>query len=113
MLCLPYDLPGDAEIAQKAHHIMVVLDRWRRDAEDPVEQVRVGAIEQGLEAIELNTVELRKGRLGKRTENQVAFLCPAIPAAKQQPSAADIRVILLSPKPTLLSVLRVVLRKAM
>ena len=54
------DLPGDAKIAQKAQHIMVVLCRRWSDAEDPVEQIRIRAIEQGLEAIELNAVELRK-----------------------------------------------------
>ena len=78
---------------------MVVLRRWRSDAEDPVEQIRVGAIEQGFEAVKLNAVELRKRRLCKRTEDEIALLSATIPTAKQQPAAADVRMVVLSPEP--------------
>jgi hypothetical protein len=49
------------------------------------------AIEQSLEPVELGTVEAREGRFGERAEDEVILLRPAMPAAEQQPPAADIR----------------------
>ena len=67
--------------------------RWRiTDAEDPVEQIGVRAIEQRLESPELIVVQGREGVLGERAENEVAFLRPAMPAPKQEASGADVRM---------------------
>jgi len=59
-----------AEAAQQLHDVMIVL--WRRPAaaQDPVEQIGVGAIEQSLEPVELVTVEAREGRFGERAEDE-------------------------------------------
>src|SRR6267154_3847395 len=82
----------DAETAQHLRHVVAMF--WRRitDAEDPVEQIGVRAIEQRLESPELIVVQGREGVLGERAENEVAFLRPAMPAPKQQALAADIRM---------------------
>ncbi len=70
-----------AEAAQQLHDVMIVL--WRRPAaaQDPVEQIGVGAIEQSLEPVELVTVEAREGRFGERAEDEVVLLRPAMPAS--------------------------------
>jgi len=91
------DLPSDTEIAEKAHHIVVVLRRRRSCAEDPVEQIRIGTFEQGFEAVKLTVVEACEGRFCKRAENEVALPGPTIPTAKQEPPAAYVRMIALSP----------------
>ena len=62
---------------------MIVFRRRITDAEDPVEQIGIGAIEQRLEAPELTAVQSLDGTLSKRAENEVAFLRPAMPAPKQ------------------------------
>jgi hypothetical protein len=79
-----------AEAAQLLHDVMIVL--WRRPvaAQDPVEQIGVGAIEQSLESLELVTVEAREGRFGERAEDEVVLLRSAMPGAEQQPPATDI-----------------------
>jgi hypothetical protein len=88
------DLPRctslDAETAQQRHHVVVMF--WRRitDAEDPVKQIGVGAIEQRLEPPDLIAVQGLEGALGERAENEVTFLRPAMPAPKQKAPAADI-----------------------
>jgi hypothetical protein len=83
--------PG-TETAQQFHHVVVMF--WRRitDAEYPVEQIGVRAIEQRLESPELITVQGLEGVLGERAENEVAFLGPPMPAPKQEAPAADIRM---------------------
>jgi len=72
-----------AETAQQFHHVVVMF--WRRitDAEYPVKQIRVRAIEQRLEPPDLVAVQGLEGVLGERAENEVAFLRPAMPAPKQ------------------------------
>ena len=72
-----------AETAQQPHHIVIMF--WRRiaDAEDPVEQIRVRAIEQRLKSPELTAVQSLDGVLGERAKDEIAFLCPAMPAPKQ------------------------------
>jgi hypothetical protein len=67
---------------------------WRRitDTEDPVKQIGVRAIEQRLELRELIAIQGFEGALGERAENEVTFLRPAMPAPKQEASAADIRM---------------------
>ena len=81
-----------AETAQQLHHVVIMF--WRRiiDAEDPVKQIGVRAIEESLESPELITVQGLDGVLGERAENEVTFLGPAMPAAKQEAPAADIRM---------------------
>jgi hypothetical protein len=92
MVCCSSVMTGGAEAAQQLHDVVIVL--WRRPAaaQDPVEQIGVGAIEQSLEAVELVTVEAREGRFGERAEDEVVFLRPTMPAAEQQAPAADIFV---------------------
>ena len=79
-----------AEAAQQLHDVMIVLGRRPAAAQDPVEQVGVGAIEQSLEPVELGTIEVREGRFGERAEDEVVLLRPAMPGAEQQAPAADI-----------------------
>jgi hypothetical protein len=57
------------------------------------EQIGVIAIEQGFESVQLHGAELIGGPFGERAEDQVDFLCPAMPAAKQQALAADLGVV--------------------
>ena len=76
-------MPLDQETAEQPHHVMIVFRRWIADAEDPVKQVGVGAIEQRLEAPELTAIQSLEAPLSERAENQVAFLRPAMPAPKQ------------------------------
>ena len=73
----------DQETAQQPHHVMIVFRRWVADAEYPVKQVGVGAIEQRLKPPELAAVQSLEGALSERAENEVAFLRPAMPAPKQ------------------------------
>jgi len=84
-----------AETAQQFHHVVVMF--WRRitDAEYPVKQIRVRAIEQRLEPPDLVAVQGLEGVLGERAENEVAFLRPAMPAPKQEAPAADIRMFVI------------------
>jgi len=65
------------------------------DAEDPVKQIRVRAIEQCFEPPELIAVQGLEGSLGERTENEVAFLRSAMPAPKEKPPAANISLLAL------------------
>src|SRR6266403_1516003 len=82
----------DAGAAQQLHHVMVMFRRRLTDAEYPVKQVRVGAIEQRLKSPELTAVQSLEGVLSERAENEVAFPRPAMPAPKQETPAADIRM---------------------
>jgi hypothetical protein len=71
---------------------MIMFGRWIADAEYPIKQVGVGAIEQRLKSPELTAIQGPEGVLGERAENEVAFLRPAMPAPKQEAPAADIRM---------------------
>jgi hypothetical protein len=82
----------DAATAEQLHHVVIMFRRWIADAEDPVEQIRVRAIEQRLEPPDLVAVQGLEGALGERAENEVTFLSPAMPAPKQEAPAADIRM---------------------
>src|SRR6266404_897073 len=84
-----------AETAQQLHHVVFMFCRRITNAEDPIKQVGVRAIEQRLEPPELIVVQGREGVLGERPENEVAFLRPAMPAPKQQALAADIRMFVI------------------
>jgi hypothetical protein len=81
-----------AEAAQQPHDVMIVLGRRPTAAQDPLEQIGVGAIEQSLEPVELGAVEAHEGRFGERAEDEVVLLRPAMPGAEQQAPAADILV---------------------
>jgi hypothetical protein len=81
-----------AEAAQQLHHIVIVLRRRIADAEYPIEQIGVRAIEQRLESPDLVAIQGPQGVLGERAKNEVAFLRPAMPAPKQEAPAADIRM---------------------
>ena len=84
-----------AETAQQLHHVVIMF--WRRitDAEDPVKQIGVRAIEQCLEPPDLVAVQGLEGSLGERAENEVTFLSAAMPAPKQEAPAADIRMFVI------------------
>src|ERR1700756_219231 len=84
-----------AETAQQLHHVVIMF--WRRitDAEDPVKQIGVRAIEQRLEPPDLVAVQGLDGVLGERAEDEVALLCPAMPAPKQETPVADIRMLVI------------------
>jgi hypothetical protein len=82
-----------AKITQQAHHIVVVLSRWREALDDPAEQIGVGAIEQSLETLQLLAVQLSEMGIGKSAENEIAFLRAAMPGPEQQTPAAGIRTI--------------------
>jgi hypothetical protein len=58
----------------------VIVLRWRRAlADDPVEQLGIGAIKESFEPIELGRVETRNAQLGESAENEIALLRPAMP----------------------------------
>jgi len=84
-----------AETTQQFHHVVVMFRRRITDAEDPVEQIGVRAIEQRLEPPELIAIQGPEGGLGERAENEVAFLRAAMPAPEQKPSAANISLLAL------------------
>src|SRR5262245_11522472 len=87
-----------AEVAQQAHHVVIVF-RWRRAAaEYPVKQIRVGAIEQRFELVELGAVQALETFISEHAENHVVLLRSAMPAPEQQPPAADIKAFVVRKK---------------
>jgi hypothetical protein len=84
-----------AETAEQLHHVVIVFRRRIADAEYPIEQIGVSAIEQRLEPPELSAVQSLKRVLGERAENEVAFLRSAMPAPKEKPPAANISLLAL------------------
>ena len=80
----------DGETTKQLHHVVIMFRRRIADAEYPVKQVGVGAIEQRLKSPELIAVQALEGVLRERAKNEVAFLRPAMPASKQEAPAADI-----------------------
>jgi hypothetical protein len=83
-------LTHGAKFTQQAHHIVVVLSRWREALDDPAGQIGVGAIEQSLETLQLRAVRVSELGIGKSAENEVAFLRAAMPGPEQQTPAAGI-----------------------
>jgi len=81
-----------AETAQQAHHVVIMFCRRRAVAQDPVEQICVGAIEQRFEPIELRIVQVPEGLFGERAEDEIAFLRSPMPAAKQDSLASKVQV---------------------
>src|ERR1700693_5742785 len=78
--------------AQQAHHIVIVL-LWRRAAaSDPVEQVDVGAVEQGFEPIKLGAVKAREKIVRERAQKKVDLLSAAVPGAKQDSPPSSVRM---------------------
>src|ERR1700751_4423149 len=59
-----------AETTQQLHHVVVMFRRRITDAEDPVEQIGVSAIEQRLESPELIAIQGLEGVLGERAEDE-------------------------------------------
>jgi hypothetical protein len=58
----------------------VIVLRWRlAPADDPVEQLWIGAIKESFEPVELRSVETRNAQLGESAENEIALLRPAMP----------------------------------
>jgi len=82
-----------SERSQQTHHVVVVLWGCSEAANDPVEQVGIGTLEQSLETIELCAVEVCDMGLDKSAENEVALLRPAVPAPEQEPPASDVSII--------------------
>ena len=70
--------------------------RWRREAiENLIKQIRVGVIEQRFEPVEVTAIETRERGLREPGENEVALLCPAMPAAEHARLPPEIEVIFL------------------
>lgn len=86
-----------AEAAQQAHHVVVMFRRRRTNAEDPVEEIRVVAIQQRVEPVELGTVQALKKLVGEHAENEVAFLRSAMPASERQPPETGVQMLALKP----------------
>jgi hypothetical protein len=84
-----------AETAQQLHHVVIVLRRRIANAEYPVKQIRVRAIQQRLKSPELTAIQRIEGAVGKRAENEVTFLRPAMPAPKEKSPAANISLLAL------------------
>jgi len=72
------------EGTQQVQHIVVVLRRRHAAVEDPLEEIRVGTVEQRFEAVELAGIEACQAAVGKRPEEQVALLRSAIPALEEK-----------------------------
>jgi len=53
--------PG-AERAQQTHHVVIIFWRRRVHAEYPIEQIGIGAIQQGFKAVKLGIVQTLKRR---------------------------------------------------
>jgi hypothetical protein len=85
-----YGREAVAERKKEAGHVVVMLRRRRNPAGDPVENVGVGAVEQGLVVVELTVVKHGQMRIGKAAEDQVALPRPAVPGTEQQPLAANL-----------------------
>jgi hypothetical protein len=85
-------MAAGAETTQQAHHIVIMFWRRRAAAENPIEQIGVGTIEQRFEPVELGPVQAVEGLLRERAEDEVTLLRPAMPAPEQQPPAADIEM---------------------
>jgi hypothetical protein len=85
--------PVQSKRSQQTHHVVVVLFGCIEATDYPIEQVRIGALEQSLETVELRAVEICEMDIGKSTENEVALLRPAVPAPEQQPPASDVSII--------------------
>jgi hypothetical protein len=85
--------PVQSKRSQQTHHVVVVLFGCIEAANGPIKQVRIGALEQSLETVELRAVEICEMDIGKSAKNEVALLRPAMPAPEQQPLASDISII--------------------
>jgi hypothetical protein len=59
-------------------------------AGDPIEDVGIGAVEQGFVAAELTLVKPGQVLIGKAAEDQVALARAAVPGTEQQPLAANL-----------------------
>jgi hypothetical protein len=78
--------------AQQAHQIVIVLS-WRRAAAgDPVEQLDVGAVEQGFEPIKLGAVETREKIVRECAQKKVDLLSAPAPGAKQDSPTSSVRI---------------------
>lgn len=76
-------------------HIVVVLGGRHAAAQDPLEEIRIGTIEQCFVAIELARIEACQAAVGKRPEEQVALLSSAVPAPEEQAVAMNTRWVTL------------------
>ena len=85
----PWVRVGVAESEKQPGHIVVVFGRRRGAVRHPIEDVGIGAVEQGLVAVELSRVEARKMGVSKAAEDQVGLARAAVPGSEQQPLAAD------------------------
>lgn len=81
---------GGTERQKEPHHVVVVLGRRAGAAGDPIEDVGIGAVEEGLVAVELSLVEHREMRVGEAAKDQIALAGAAVPGAEQQPLAANV-----------------------
>ena len=74
---------------EEAGHVVVVFGGRRGAAGDPIEDVGVGAVEEGLVAVEQRLVKPGEVSVGEAAEDQVALARAAVPGTEQQPLAAN------------------------
>ena len=67
-----------------------MFGRGKAAAGNPVKDVRVGTIEQGLVAVELRLVKPSQMLIGKAAEDQIGLARAAVPGSEQQPLAANL-----------------------
>jgi len=89
---LQFVVASGAERAEQTHHVVVIFRRRRSAAENPIEQIGVGAIEQRFEPIELGIVQALERRFRERAEDEITLLRPAMPASEEQPPTAHFRM---------------------
>jgi hypothetical protein len=81
------------EDSQQADYVVIIFFRGRATANDPVEQIGVGAIEQRFEAVELRAVEAYETGVGESAEDEINLKRPAMPGPKQETPAANVVVL--------------------
>jgi len=69
---------------------VVVLERRRGTAADPIENVGIRAVQERLVAVELSFVKAGQIGVRKAPEDQVALPCAAVPGAEQQALMANL-----------------------
>lgn len=74
---------------QEAGHVVILFGRRSGATGNPIEDVGVGAIEQGLVAVKLRLFKPCQIHVGKAAEDQVALPRPTVPGTEQQSLAAN------------------------
>jgi hypothetical protein len=81
---------GVAVGEEEARHVIIKFRGRGGAAGNPIEDVGVGAVEQGLVAVELIFREPGEMGIGKAAEYQVALARATVPGAERQALAANL-----------------------